>query len=139
MKKILILISLISVFSFVNAFSQNEPEEIFEVFFDTFKEDVNKAIDYLFSTNDLISPQQEGIRSLKERLEMSRKLLGNYYGHELIQLEYAGDSYRRYTYMLRYDRQPVKIIMVVYKPNKVWKLQNLNFEDKMDESFETLH
>lgn len=117
------------------SFSQNNPEDILDVFFDTFKTDMNKAIDYLFSTNELIAPNQEGIKSIKERLEVSRKLLGNYYGQELISLEKAGDSYLRYTYMLRYDRQPVKIIIVMYRPDTKWKVQNLNFEDKMDDSF----
>lgn len=118
--------------------AQQNPEDILDPFFDTFKNDMNKAIDYLFSTNELIEGNQEGIETVKERLEMSRKLLGNYYGHELIKLEEAGESYLRYTFSLKYDRQPVKIIIVLYKPNDKWKVQNLNFDDKVENDFREL-
>lgn len=115
--------------------AQNNPEDILDPFFDTFKNDMNAAIDYLFSTNELIDGNQEGVQSVKDRLEMSRKLLGNYYGHELIKIEEAGESYLRYTYSLKYDRQPVKIIIVLYKANDKWKVQNLNFDDKVETDF----
>ncbi len=139
MKKLIIAICFISIAGIVQVQAQKNPEDILDVFFDTFKTDMNKAIDYLFSTNELIAPNQEGIKSIKERLDVSRKLLGNYYGHELMKLEHAGDSYLRYTFLLRYDRQPVKIIIVLYKPNETWKVQNLNFEDKMDDAFSPVH
>jgi len=105
MKKLIIIVALVGFAGLPALHAQQNAEDIIDVFFDTFKVDMNKAIDYLFSTNELIAPNQDGIRSIKERLEVSRKLLGNYYGYELMKLEYAGDSYRRYTYMLRYDRQ----------------------------------
>jgi hypothetical protein len=99
---------------------------------------MNKAIDYLFSTNELIAGNQDGIKSLKERLDMSRKLLGNYYGQELIKVEEAGESYLRYTFSLKYDRQPIKMIIVLYKPNDHWKVQNVDFDDKVEKDFREL-
>lgn len=131
-----ILLFLVSIFIFsLNAKSQDNPEEVLEPFFEMFKNDMGKAIDYLFSTNELIEGNQEGITTIKNRLDMSRKLLGNYYGHELIKLEEAGESYLRYTYSLKYDRQPVKLIIIMYKSNDHWKIQNINFDDKVEGEF----
>ena len=41
--------------------------------FPNFEEDAGAAIDYLFATNNMIDPNQLGIKSIKERLELSRK------------------------------------------------------------------
>jgi hypothetical protein len=115
--------------------AQVTPEDLMEEFFAIFDEDVNQAVDYLFSTNPLIDANQDGIKSIKERFELSRKLLGNYYGAEIVSKYYAGNSYAKYVYSLKYERQPVKLVLVLYKPNKTWKVQNVNFQDDMDTEF----
>jgi hypothetical protein len=138
MKKFLIAFVAIVVISATSVSSikaQATPDELMEAFFVIFNEDVNQAIDYLFATNDMIDPSQQGIKAIKERLELSRKLLGNYYGSEIIDIYYAGDSYVKYIYSLKYERQPVKFIVVIYKPNDKWKVQNINFQDDIDTEF----
>ncbi len=138
MKKFLIAASAILILSSALGTSlkaQATPEELMEGFFAIFNEDVNQAIDYLFATNNMIDPSQQGIKSIKERLELSRKLLGNYYGSEIVDIYYAGDSYVKYIYSLKYERQPVKFIVVLYKPKDKWKVQNINFQDDIDTEF----
>lgn len=138
MKKFLIAASAILILTSAlstNLKAQATPEELMEGFFAIFNEDVNQAIDYLFATNNMIDPSQQGIKSIKERLELSRKLLGNYYGSEIVDVYYAGDSYVKYIYSLKYERQPVKFIVVLYKPKDKWKVQNINFQDDIDTEF----
>ena len=106
-----------------------------DAFFAIFDEDVNLAVDYLFESNPLIDGNQEGIKSIKERLELSRKLLGNYHGYEIVNIYHAGDSYAKYIYSLKYERQPVKFEVVLYKPKDIWKVQNINFKDDIDTEF----
>jgi len=138
MKKYIFI--LISVF-FITYLSNNEvkaqatPEELMDSFFLIFAEDVNQAVDYLFATNPMIDPNQPVIKSIKEKFELSRKLLGNYYGYEVISIYHAGDSYVKYIYSLKYERQPVKFIAVLYKPKDKWKVQNINFQDDIEEEF----
>ncbi len=138
MKKFIIAISSILILTTASTTSlkaQATPEELMEGFFAIFNEDVNQAVNYLFATNPMIDPTQTGIKSIKERLELSRKLLGNYYGYELVDVYQAGDSYRKYIYSLKYERQPVKFIVVLYKPDLKWKVQNINFQDDIDTEF----
>ncbi|HNQ67379.1 MAG TPA: hypothetical protein PKN32_03295 [Bacteroidales bacterium] len=115
--------------------AQATPEELMDAFFQIFAEDVNQAVDFLFATNPMIDPNQPGIKSIKEKFELSRKLLGNYYGYEIINIYHAGDSYVKYIYSLKYERQPVKFIAVLYKPKDKWKVQNINFQDDIEVEF----
>jgi len=120
-----------------NLNAQSSPEEITEVFFSIFEEDIGAAVDYLFSTNNLIDPNQPGIKAIKEKMDLSRKILGNYYGYELVNIYYAGDSYRKYIYSIKYERQPVKMTIIYYRPDKKWKVQSLNFQDDIDTEFKS--
>lgn len=136
-KYLIILISILITSSLIdnNLKAQATPEELMDGFFAIFEEDVNQAVDYLFATNPMIDPNQPGIKSIKEKFELSRKLLGNYYGYEIISIYHAGDSYVKYIYSLKYERQPVKFITVLYKPKDKWKVQNINFQDDIETEF----
>jgi hypothetical protein len=138
MKKYLIIILAVTALTFVynkDIKAQATPEELMDAFFLIFAEDVNQAVDFLFATNPMIDPNQPGIKSIKEKFELSRKLLGNYYGYEIINIYHAGDSYVKYIYSLKYERQPVKFIAVLYKPKDKWKVQNINFHDDIEVEF----
>jgi hypothetical protein len=133
MKKLLIVLLLFSPWGLI---AQENPEDILQPFFNAFQEDPDNAIDYIFSTNPYIDQNQQGIERLKERFNTSRKLLGNYYGEEIMKIQTAGDSFIRYIYMLKYDRQPVKLEILLYKPNDTWLLYTMQFRDNIYEDFE---
>jgi len=138
MKKTIILFVAVLSLSLItsnNVNAQSTPEELMDAFFIIFNEYINQAVDYLFATNDMIDPSQPGIQSIKERLELSRKMLGNYSGYEIVNKYQAGESYVKYIYSLKYERQPVKLIVVLYKPKDKWKVQNINFQDDIDTEF----
>jgi len=135
MKKILIIIAvtvaILAAGNTANA-QENSPEEIMSKFYTMFNDDVNKAIDYLFSTNEWLESNKEGTTAMKEKFEASRKLLGNFNGYELAGKYYLGQSYAKYVYVLKYDRQPIEFVVTMYKPDKVWKLQNMNFHSDFE-------
>jgi hypothetical protein len=118
--------------------SQETPEDVLEPFFDSFDQSPDQAIEYIFSTNPYINQNQKGIDNIKERLNTSRKLLGEYYGEELTKIQSVGDSFVKYSYMLKYDRQPVKLDIVLYRPNDKWLLYTMQFDDKLNKDFQTI-
>lgn len=128
MKKFFLIIFLSLLFINLRTvlFAQDSPEEIMEYFFQIFIDDSNKAIDYIFSTNSQIDINQPGIKSIKEGMETQRKLLGNYYGYDLVSKYYVGSVYAKYNYLFKYERQPVKVVIIFYKPDNKWKTQSLN-------------
>lgn len=132
MKKIIFVTVILTITASINTVSaQSTPEEMMSPFFEYFENDVDKAIDYLFSTNPLIAANKEAATEMKEKFETSRKMLGNYYGYEIAEKSFAGKSFAKYVYILKYDRQPVKMIIFMYCPDKKWKLQNINFQEDL--------
>lgn len=136
MKRTLIIIavitSMIMAGNTAKAQNTNTPEDIMSKFFSLFDNDVNQAIDYLFSTNEWLESNKEGTTAMKEKFEASRKLLGNFNGYDLAAKYYLGESYAKYVYVLKYDRQPVEFVVTMYRPDKTWKLQNMNFHSDFE-------
>jgi hypothetical protein len=122
------------VFS-LNVLSQETPEDILTPFFKQFETNPDDAIDYIFSTNPYINKNQQGIEQLKERFNTSRKLLGDYFGYEIIEKDYIGESFSRYMFMLKYHRQPVKLEIILYRPDQNWLLYTMQFKDNILENF----
>lgn len=134
MKKI-ILIALLSC-SF-NAWSQNDPQKIIDEFFVRYKnKSANEAIDFIFSTNKWMSDSKDQIENIKFKLAGTLKQLGEYSGYNLITKKTAGEHLSLYTFMIRYDRQPLRFTMLFYKPNNEWRLQNFSYDYGIPEELE---
>ncbi|MDR2836574.1 MAG: hypothetical protein LBV69_10365 [Bacteroidales bacterium] len=138
MKHLKILLVFLLFYLPVKIFSQSTPEQIMEYFFTIYEEDTDKAIDYFFTTNTKIDTKLPGIQAIKDNLNASRKLLGNYYGYDLATKYYAGEVYAKYCYTLKYDRQPVKMVVFFYKPDKIWKAQSMNFVEDYESDFKVV-
>ncbi|UZR94260.1 hypothetical protein [Chondrinema litorale] len=93
---------------------------------------LKKAVDYIFSTNKWISEEsQEGIDNVKDKLENFLGLVGEYYGYDLITKKNVGENYELWSYIIKYDRQPLRFTFVLYRPKDKWQLQNFQFDDNL--------
>ena len=117
-----------------NAVAQSTPEEIVVRFFKVFEEKgPNEAVDYVFSTNKWMARNQDGLQNLKNQLGTLINIIGQYYGHDEIISTWIGDRYLLTSYLVRYDRQPLRFTFLLYKPNEKWQIQNFRYDDKLDE------
>ncbi len=89
------------------------------------------AIDYIFKTNKYLRTQVAGNLKIKNELNKIVKLLGKFYGSELIEETKAGNNYIRLFYLAKYDRQPLLFIFTMYRPGKKWRIQQLRFSEKV--------
>ena len=89
------------------------------------------AIDYIFKTNKYLRTQLAGNLKIKNELNKIVKLLGKFYGSELIEETKAGNNYVRLYYLAKYDRQPLLFIFTMYRPDKKWRIQQLRFSEKV--------
>jgi hypothetical protein len=136
-KKItLLLLIIISVTFITELNAQSSEKEITTEFFRVFENEPMKAMDYAFSTNKWMERNIDGIESLKTKFKDLLPLVGDYYGYELITEKSIGKNLKLISYMLKYDRQPVRFTFVFYKPNEVWQVQNLNWDVSLDEELE---
>lgn len=80
-----------------------------------------------------MSDSKDQIENVKFKLNGTSKLLGEYSGYNLITKKTIGDHMTLYTYMVRYDRQPLRFSLIFYKPSNEWSLLNFSFDDNLSE------
>jgi len=132
---LLVFVSFLSM-QLINA--QKTPESFVIDFFETFeKEGSSKALDNLYATNEWMTRATDAITNLKSQLEgLNIDYVGKYYGYELIVKKELTDSYVLLSYLVRYDRQPIRFTFQFYKPNKEWLIYSFQYDGNIDEEIE---
>lgn len=136
MKPLLSLIFLLATFH--SSLSQATPEQLTATFFKTFeKEGSSVALDQLYATNPWMSRSTDGITKLKSQVEdLNEDFVGKYHGYEKITKKALGSSYMLLSYMVKYDRQPIRFIFHYYKPKDHWVLYSFKFDASIDDELE---
>ncbi len=116
--------------------AQSEDEKITEEFFRQYVLDPMKAFDYAFSTNKWMERNQDAVENLKNQYNNLLPLIGSYYGYDLIIEKSMGDHLKVNSFILRYDRQPIRLTFIFYKPKDRWQVQNLKYDDTLPEELE---
>ena len=136
-KLTLILLIAITFSTLTNVTAQNTIEEITNEFFKKYSKSPKKAVDYVFGTNSwILERNKDGIENVQNQLHNAIELVGKYYGHEKITEKSIGKSYKLVSYMIKYDRQPIRFTFVFYRPQEKWQLQNFQFDDNLDDELE---
>jgi hypothetical protein len=73
---------------------------------------------------------------IEYRSSPATDVVGNYYGQELISTKQVRGRLKVYSYLLKYDRQPVRFIFKFYKAHDKWMLYGFKFDDDMDAELE---
>lgn len=112
-----------------------KPEEMVAIFFDLFRSrGPAQAVDYIFSNNPNIYERQDSVGALKEKVGKLEEMLGKEHGQVLIQDRQFADTIRVISYLVKYDRQPLRFTFVFYKAENRWVTYQFNFDDPMDEA-----
>ena len=136
MKKILLL--GLFVLSANLVFSQDSEQVIIDEFFEIFAKNSEKAINFIYNTNDWIDADGDAVTKLKIQLKQYEELIGEYYGEEFLYKGNLGESFTTYVYLVKYERQPVRFTFEFYRPKDVWMVYSFKFDDNFDEDFEDI-
>lgn len=135
MKKF-ILITTMTFFSLLT-FGQANPDEVMDAFFKEYAINPSKAVEDIYSTNPWNSRVRDGIESMKNEVnKYTIDYIGKYYGYELITKKQLSESFILYSYMIKYDRQPLRFIFNLYKPNDQWFLLSFKIDGSLDDEIE---
>lgn len=96
----------------------------------------DKALDYIFSTNKYAKESEKSINELKRNLSNAINAYGPFIDFELLSKKTAGNSLVLYTFIARHDRTPLTFRIFLYKPKDYWQLQNITFDNKIDEELD---
>ncbi len=134
---ILLIITFCISFTSNTAKAQEKPEDLTEHFFKLYVEQSSDtAIGYIFANNKWMNNYKAYVDNLKMQTKEFIAKIGQYYGYELIDKVVYSENYILMNYMLRYDRQPIKISFILYKPNLKWQIQNLKLDEKLEDDIE---
>ncbi|WP_346855018.1 hypothetical protein [uncultured Draconibacterium sp.] len=135
MKKTILILSIL-VFTY-STFAQDTPTELIEKFFTTYKNDAGKAVKDLYKTNKWTERIQDDIENVANKVDaFNESLMGKYYGYEIITSKKFAESFVLYSYLIKYDRQPLRFTFKFYKPNDKWILYAFQFDDSLDDEIE---
>ena len=134
MRKILLIV-LIATSG--NLLAQNSPEDLINDFFTTYEKDAGKAIRNLYKTNVWTERIKDDIENVVNTVNgFTKDYMGEYYGYELITTKKFSESFELYSYLVKYDRQPIRFIFKFYKPNDKWVLYAYALDDGIDDEIE---
>ncbi len=134
--KLYIAIILFSI-SFTG-FGQSTPKEIVSNFFTEYQNDgASKALDDLYSNNIWMNRATDAITKLKQQLgTLNEDYVGKFYGYELIVEKKLSDSFILMSYLVKFDRQPIRFTFQFYKPDKEWRTHSFKYDGGIDEEIE---
>lgn len=131
------LFVILFLFSTLSSFAQKETTEtITENFFQTYKKDPTRAYADLFVDNKWMKDKKSDIETVKIRMNDFLSGLGEYYGYELITEKSAGESYVLKSYLIKYERQPIRFTFLLYRPNDKWQIQNFTYDTNIEDELE---
>ena len=112
-------------------------EPLIQKFFKTFEAGkVNEAIDQLYTTNKWAEQQRDMIQNIKTQFAGVGGLVGQYRGRELVGTTTVGGRLVHVTYMVLYDRQPLRFEFQFYKPQNDWIIYSFSFDTKLSDELE---
>jgi hypothetical protein len=135
MKKILLTLCplLLFIYTAKAQVQQQNPTDISKKFFELYAAKPLDAIDYLFSDVKKNKQVSDDITAIKKNLKMTIDQDGVNNGYELITEKSVGANLKLQSYMVKYDKQPVRFIFIYYRPKDVWKIYTFQFNTNMDE------
>jgi hypothetical protein len=133
-RNLLFLVFALTTFS---VFGQTQTtEKITETFFVTYKQNPTKAYSDLFIDNKWMKDKMSDVETVKIKMGNLLKGLGEYYGYELITEKSAGESYVLKSYLIKYERQPLRFTFLLYRPKDKWQIQNFTYDTNIEEELE---
>lgn len=130
MRKLLIVL-MISISG--NLFAQSSPQDLIDTFFATYEKDAGKAVKELYATNKWTERIKDDIDKVIGTVNgFMESYMGKYHGYEIITTKKFAESFELYSYLIKYDRQPIRFIFKFYKPNDKWVLYSYALDDSLD-------
>lgn len=116
--------------------SQLTPDQLTNNFFDTFSKNTDKAIDDLYATNPWSVNIKDGIERIKKEINTyTVDEVGEYYGYDLVTKKEL-DSFILLSYIIKYDRQPLRFTFMFYKPDNQWRLYSFKMDGELASEIE---
>ena len=134
------LIKLFFIMSFVGVFhlaDAQTPQEMMDSFFKTYEEDKPvEALDELYSHTPWLESVKSNVEKLKMQFKDLKSVVGSYNGYELLYKKEVKGCLVLATYLVKFDRQPIRFNFQFYKPKDKWIIYSFSYDDSFDDDLE---
>jgi len=129
------------IFTFLLCFTyslsaQKASSDITDQFFEIFKGDPLQAIDYAFATNPYLESEKLAIETLKNKYKNAISQTGTYLGFEKIMEKDIVDRYKVCSFLLRYEKMPIRFTLIMYRAKDTWCVNQLYYDSSMQVELE---
>ena len=129
--KLKILIStILFLFSFESFAYQKEIDKFFKLYEEG---KIVEAVDSIYSTNKWMGNKSDEIQNVKTQMQNLQNLVGEYHGKVKLGEESLEDRLTYISYLTMFERQPVRLEFVFYRPKDKWIIYSYSFDDNIDE------
>ena len=134
MKRLFLLLSLALFICAGKVHAQEQtPADISKKFFEVYATKPMDAIDPLFADVKKNKQVNDDITAIKKNLKVTIDQDGDYNGYDLLTEKGIGTTMKLLSYMVKYDKQPVRFVFVFYKPKDTWKIYTFQFNTNLDD------
>ena len=128
------LLALVVLCLNVSAFASDEYNKEIESFFALYEQgEISRAIDSIYSSNRWIDSSSDAVMNLKGQFSSMSQMVGAYLGKERIGVHDYGGRLLMVTYLALYERQPIRMEFMFYRPKDNWIIYSFSFDDNSDE------
>jgi hypothetical protein len=135
MKLSTLLLTTLLSFSSLASDYQSEIDDFFKLY-QTGK--VNEAVDSIYKTNKYVSSIPDQIKNVKTQLTALAGLVGEIHNIGKIDTYSVGDDFVHVTYLVTYDRQPVRYEFQFFKVKQGWRVYSFSFDDSLTDEITAL-
>lgn len=94
---------------------------------------VTESVDSIYSTNKWMVKKADDIHNVKTQLQNLNSLVGEYQGKVKLGTEDLEGRLVYVSYMALFERQPVRLEFVFYRPQDDWIIYSFSFDDTIDD------
>ena len=132
LKQLYGIVLLLLLLGNTNSYAQQTPTQIIDQFFEIYKKEPLKAIDFIFSKNErFLDKEKSQVENVKFQLSNTLDMLGNNNGHEFLVKKSFADCFELHCYIVKYDTQPVRFNFKFYKPKDQWITMAFSYDDNI--------
>ena len=137
MKKSLCTLLLAAITTISVAQATDDGQELINNFFEIYKtKGYEFAFKYTLETNKWIPARGDEMNNIILEFKKDVATMGTYLGNEEIRNKKIGSRFRITSYLVYYDRDPVRFTFELYKNNIGWEISNFVFDFRFDEEAE---
>lgn len=115
----------------------DDGQDLIDTFFDLYKNrGYEVALKYSWSTNKWIPATGDAMNNIAVRLGKQVASMGEFIGQEQLKSRKVGSRFRIASYLVYYQRDPMRFTFELYKNNDGWEITDVEFDTKFDEEVE---